>query len=81
MQGTVDGVIIFLYNHISEQRISDVKHKNTDLIKSYMHSHFHEQSSKCCETLIVSGKADRIRSLLYELESTRGVEEVQIFVV
>ena len=54
--------------------------RSIDLIKSFMHSDFKEKSTKCCDVLIFSGDAERIRKAVYDLEVIRNVEEVSLFV-
>jgi len=80
IEGRVEGVVIALYNYSVESAVSDIRHAHMDVIASFMHSDFHHRSEKCCDVLICKGKADKVRKLVYELEGTRDVEQVQLFV-
>ena len=80
IKGKLEGVIIALYSHSAEGEISEIRHRNMDIIKSFMHSDFKEKVTKCCDVLIYAGDAERVRTMVYELETVRNVEEVSLFV-
>lgn len=79
LEGRVEGVIITLYKHSAEVEVSDIRHKNMDLIKSFMHTDFNERSKTCCDVLIFSGESGRIKELAFALEVVKNVNEVKMF--
>ena len=80
LKGKVEGVIITLYDNSAEVEASKIRHKNMDVIKSFMHTDFNERTKTCCDVLFFSGKSDRIKELAFSLESVKNVKEVKIFV-
>ena len=80
MKGKVEGVIITLYNHSAEMEVSDIRHGNMELIKSFMHTDFNERPKTCCDVIFVSGQADEVKKLVFNLGVVKNVNEVKIFV-
>lgn len=80
LQGKIEGVIVVLYQHSVDNKVSELRHKHMDLIRSFMHSDFREKASKCCDTLIFSGDAERVRKIIYDFEAITNVEAVNIFI-
>ncbi|HDN50315.1 MAG: hypothetical protein DRN21_03070 [Thermoplasmata archaeon] len=79
-RGTVEGVMTLLYNHDSDSRVSEVRHRYMDIFRSFMHSDFDIDNCSCCEVLMFSGSARTVREAYYELKSIRGVEEASIYI-
>ncbi len=86
LEGTIEGVIILLYDHKASREVSDVRHANMNLIKSFMHTDFadhtcavHEDTCKCCEVLLFSGDAAQVRRVHNALRTTKHVEESLVF--
>lgn len=80
MDGKVEGVIITLYNHSAEIEVSDIRHGNMELIKSFMHTDFNERTKTCCDVIFVSGQADEVKKLVFNLGVVKNVNEVKLFV-
>jgi CopG family nickel-responsive transcriptional regulator len=79
LTGRVEGVIISLYDHSAETDVSDIRHKNMEIIKSFMHTDFNEKTKTCCDVLIFSGKSDQVKGLAFSLEAVKNVNEVKMF--
>jgi len=86
VEGDIDGVMILLYDHKASLEVSDVRHANMHLFKSFMHTDFanhtcsvHENACKCCEVLIFSGEAAEVRKVHNAFRTTRHVEESLVF--
>jgi CopG family nickel-responsive transcriptional regulator len=77
--GRVEGVIILLYDHAAEVRVSEMRHHYTDIVRSYTHTDFQEKSHRCCEILVFGGEAAGARELIHGLQSLRNVDEVRVF--
>lgn len=80
LKGRVEGVIISLYDHSAEAEASDIRHKNMDIIKSFMHTDFNEKTKTCCDVLFFSGESDQVKELAFSLEAVKNVNEVKVFV-
>lgn len=80
LQGRIEGVIVVLYQHSADNKVSELRHKHMDVIRSFMHSDFREKASKCCDTLIFSGDAERVRKIIYDFEAITNVEAVNLFI-
>jgi CopG family nickel-responsive transcriptional regulator len=85
-EGVVDGVMILLYDHKASREVSDVRHANMHIIKSFMHTDFadhtcsvHEDACKCCEVLMFSGDAAAVRRVHNSFRTTKHVEECLVF--
>ncbi len=80
LEGKVGGVIITLYNNSAENEVSEIRHRNMDIIKSFLHTDFNERTRTCCDVLIYSGQAGRVKNLVFNLEVVKNVKEVKMFV-
>lgn len=79
LRGMSEGVVIVLYDHSAERRVSELRHRFTDLVRSYTHCDFDLNSRKCCEVLVFRGEAGRVRRMIEGLQSLRKVDELQLF--
>jgi CopG family nickel-responsive transcriptional regulator len=79
LKGEVSGTAVLLYSHSAGKAVSEMRHRNMDVIISFMHSDFGKQKKKCCEVLMFSGQANKVRGLVRGLKSIKDVEEVQVF--
>jgi CopG family nickel-responsive transcriptional regulator len=79
MRSTAEGVIILIYDHSAETRVSELRHRFTDIFRSYTHCDFEIKSHRCCEILVFRGEADRVRNVIAGLQAIRNVDEVQVF--
>ncbi len=80
MSGVVEGVMIILYDHDSDDRVSSVRHKHKGTIRSFMHSDMDIDHAPCCEAMMFSGEAEDVRRMFNELQAVKGVEEAYIFI-
>ena len=80
IKGKVEGVIVVLYQHSADNKVSDLRHRHMDVIKSYMHSDFRERATKCCDILIFSGDAGRVRNIIFDFKAITNVEAVHLFI-
>ena len=80
MDGKAEGVIITLYDHSAGSEVSEIRHRNMALIKSFMHTDCNHRSKTCCDVLFVSGQAEKIKALIFEMGVVKSVNEVKLFV-
>jgi len=61
------GTINYIYEHEKElvDKLLDVQHEHSDIIVSTLHVHLDVE--RCFETLVVRGKMEKIRKLIYNL--------------
>jgi metal-responsive CopG/Arc/MetJ family transcriptional regulator len=84
LEGTVEGVMIILYDHRASQSVSEIRHTSGNLFRSFMHSDFNDHNStddsgKCCEVLLFSGRAKDVRRVHNTFRTTKHVEESLVF--
>lgn len=86
VEGDVDGVMILLYDHKASLVVSDIRHANMHLFKSFMHTDFedhscniHDAACKCCEVLLFSGDAREVRRVHDRFRANKHVEESLLF--
>ena len=75
MQGSVVGVISLTYAHQQhklQDHLTDLQHKDHDLILST--THIHLDHDNCLEAVMVRGPASRIKTLADRLIALRGVK-------
>lgn len=75
----VVGTVTVVYNHEQSdlaQKLTEIQHKQHDLIVSAVHVHLDEHN--CLEVLILRGKAGDVRHVGQLLTSTRGVKHGKI---
>ena len=80
MSWKVEGAIMILYDHGSDDRVSDVRHRHMGTFRSFMHSDFDLGRATCCEVLMFSGDAGDVKQSFNELKAVKGVEEAHIFI-
>lgn len=80
LTGRIEGVIISLYDHSAEVEVSNIRHQNMDMIKSFMHTDFNEKTKTCCDVLFFSGESKRVKELAFSMEAVKNVNEVKVFV-
>jgi len=79
-EGTVTGSLTVIYrHHESSEGVAHVQHHYTDVIRSTSHVHLDEDL--CLEVIIVLGPLSKIRELVRELQSVRGVEVIKPFLL
>jgi CopG family nickel-responsive transcriptional regulator len=79
MKGTAEGVIILLYDHAAEHGVSELRHKFTDIFRSYTHCDFEVKNHRCCEILVFRGESARVRKMIEGLQAIKNVDEVRVF--
>ncbi len=81
-RGTRVGVLVMLYDHEAKglnEAIIDAQHEHADVIYSSMHVHLSERD--CLEAIAVKGEAEKVRKLVQELKTKRGVKQVKLSIV
>ena len=74
LAGRAVGIIGVVYNHeVSrvDEELTDLQHEFLDIVVSTVHVHLDKE--KCMLAIIVNGDTDRIKKLLNEIMSLRGV--------
>jgi len=77
--GNKAGSITMIYHHEMRELESDLthtQHQFESIICASMHAHISED--KCLETIVVKGRAEKIKRLVEKLRTRRGVEEVRL---
>ena len=75
VQGSVVGVISLAYAHQQhklQDHLTDLQHKDHDLILSTTHVHL--DHNNCLEVILVRGPASRVKTLADRLIALRGVK-------
>ena len=73
--GTVAGAILMVYDHHRRDlvdRLLKIQHRYGEIIISSLHVHLDHDN--CLETVTVKGEAGRIRELVTDLKSTKGIK-------
>ena len=81
-KGEKVGVIVLVYDHESrgvEDYLTDTEHEYTSLICSSTHVHLTKHD--CLETIVVRGRASKIRELTEKFQTRKGVKQVRLTVV
>lgn len=79
LKGEVEGVIIIIYDHSAETKVSGLRHRFTEVVRSYTHCDFDIKSHRCCEILVFKGEAGTVRRVVGGLQAIKNVDEVQVF--
>ncbi len=78
-EGKKTGVIVTVYDHDKpgvNKTINDIQHHYREQIVSSTHVHLDEHN--CLETITVKGEAQRLRKLIEELKTKKGVKEAKL---
>ncbi len=65
------------YRHELVPDLAKIKFRYTNLIKSFVHSHFDYSSICCVDILIISGEEKEVKTLLREINSIKGIDIVK----
>ena len=77
-KGNVFGIISMVYDHHTrgtDEKLTDVQHSQHNNIIATTHVHI--DHNNCLEIIIVSGKANEIKTLAENLQSVRGVKHTK----
>lgn len=77
-EGCVGGAILIYYDHKDKDvgmKLNSIQHKYLSVIISNTHAHIDKRN--CIEAILVRGKIDPIRDLIYELEKLRGLRALR----
>ncbi|WP_455367287.1 nickel-responsive transcriptional regulator NikR [[Eubacterium] cellulosolvens] len=81
-RGERTGVLVVIYDHDKpgvNKKLIDVQHSYRDEIISSTHIHLDEHN--CLETVTVKGEAHRLRKLIEEFKTRKGVKEARFIVM
>lgn len=76
------GSLTLVYDHHAvgvNDKLMKIQHASADIIVSTQHVHFDQD--QCLETLVLSGRGDKIRELVNELKAIKGMKRVQVTAV
>jgi len=79
VEGAKVGSITMIYDHKArelESDLTDTQHSFESIICASMHVHLSDD--RCLETITVRGEAKMIKSLVEQLKSRRGIEDVKL---
>lgn len=79
--GTLAGAITFLYDHHNKEllgKLLEIQHSVHDTVISMQHIHLDHDN--CLEFLAVSGEADEVKNLFYQIKSLKGIKLANISV-
>ncbi|KXB06429.1 hypothetical protein AKJ53_00400 [candidate division MSBL1 archaeon SCGC-AAA382F02] len=82
LKGKQRGVIVLVYNHDVRgltDELLDIQHESRGLITSVQHLHVGED--ECLEAMIVKGSGEKIRELVNNLKTLRGIKQVKLATV
>ena len=80
--GTRIGVLSILYDHEVkglEERLTDIQHGFSAIIRSTMHVHLNE--TDCLQAIAINGNADEIKKLMQNLKVNKGVKQAKLSIV
>ncbi len=75
LSGDVEGVLIVVHNKHADLWLTNIIHRNENIIQTHMHSHLKDH--KCLEVLIIRGDSERLRSMLFDIQSHSVAEYVK----
>ncbi len=76
------GVLSILYNHEVkglEEKLTDIQHEFSNLIRSTMHVHLNE--TDCLQAIAINGNVDNIKKLMRNLLVNKGVKQAKLSMV
>ena len=79
VKGTAAGGLIVIYDHEVrglEEELTDIQHRNREIVKSTMHVHLDRRL--CLEIVAVKGEVGTIQDLAEGLMRKRGVKQVKL---
>jgi len=77
-EGNVAGVLGVIYDHEVgnvDELLTDIQHRYLDVVVSTMHIHL--DARNCMLAIAIKGNAEKVRKLISEIESIRGVKLVR----
>jgi len=81
-KGEKIGVLVLVYDHESrgvEDYLTDTEHEYASLVCSSTHVHLTKRD--CLETMVVRGRASKIRELTEKFQTRKGVKQARLTIV
>lgn len=81
-KGSLLGAIAVTYDHEApglEEKLTDIQHAFASTVRGAMHIHLDERN--CLQVIAVKGSAQRVRGLVRELMSQKGVKQLKPAIV
>jgi len=75
LSGFIEGVLIIVRRDHVDPWMSLIQAKHEESIKTQMHSHL--LNHKCLEVMVISAEADKIKSILREIQSVAKADYVK----
>lgn len=78
LSGHINGIMLLIYDHGCAAQVSEARHRQMGIFKSFMHADF-DEGEDCCEVLMFCGEAEKVRESYFQLTALVGVREARIF--
>jgi CopG family nickel-responsive transcriptional regulator len=75
LAGDVEGVLVVVHETHNSRDLDHIRHDFREIIDTQIHSHL--SNDKCLEVFIISGIAEKVRSLITEFRSTDDIDYVK----
>jgi len=75
MDGQVEGVLIAVRNDHADAWLNNIQARHVGIVTTQLHSHL--QDRRCLEVMILSGKAEEVRSMILEIEGSGKADYVR----
>lgn len=79
LTGSPNVVILATHSEHADQTMAGISQRFEDIIVTHLHNK--TKSSKCLETFIVSGSAERVKKMFKTLQSSRKVDYVKLLAI
>lgn len=76
MTGTVSCVLTVTHEERQEEKVTRIKHKFEDIIKTHLHCKL--KNEKCLEIFVLEGKADSVREMARQFQRNEKMDNVKL---
>ncbi len=78
MSGTVSCVLTVTHEESEEERVTRIKHRFEDVIKTHLHCKL--RNEKCLEIFVLEGAAENVREMNRQFQRTEKMDHVKLIV-
>ena len=76
LTGNINCVLIVTHDEGDEGPVTDIKHQFDSEVKSHLHYKLGEK--KCLELMVLEGKAENIKEIVRQFQTSGGMENVKL---
>ena len=76
LSGTLTAVVVATHSEENEETVTRIKHQFDEIVRTHLHSKIAKKS--CVELFLLEGEAERVTSMMKELQKDDDIKSVKL---